>query len=92
MRTKLYFGVLALIWLFSSCSQTPNVSYRTQVGTTFEGYDIYSITIDEHKYLEVHTSITHSGDCPKCRHTMDSIVRVAIHDELVEYEELLRRN
>lgn len=92
MKMKLYYGALVIIWLLSGCSQTPNVSHRTRVGITSGNNIVYSITIDEHKYLEVCSSITHSGDCLKCRRIIDSLVRVAVHDELSEYEELLRRN
>lgn len=81
MKTKLYFGVLALL-LLSGCDRQTVTNTQTTINT-------YRIAIiDKHEYLKVDGvyGMMHSGSCKQCKHEFDSIVRVAIREELRKWK------
>lgn len=82
MKTKLYFGVLALLLLLSGCDK-PTI---TNTQTTINTYRI--AIIDKHEYLKIDGvyGMVHSGSCKQCKYELDSIVRVAIREELRKWK------
>lgn len=82
MKMKLYYGALALLWLLSSCTPSNNVtdSYET-VGTCRNG-DIKKMLINGHEYYWRTYWFTHAGDCKKCKHELDSIVKAAVKEAM----------
>lgn len=50
MKMKLYYGALALLWLFSSCTPSSNVTdNHDKVGTCRNGH-IRALTLNGHTY------------------------------------------
>lgn len=85
MKMKLYYGALALLWLLSSCTPSSNVTDK--VGTchikalTLNG-DIKALTLNGHTYYRQNHWFTHAGDCKKCKHELDSIVKAAVKEAM----------
>lgn len=69
---KLYYGALALLWLLSSCTPSSNVTDK--VGTCRNGH-IKALTLNGHTYYWQNHWFAHAGDCKKCKHELDSIVK-----------------
>lgn len=63
-------------WLLSSCTPSNNVtdSYET-VGTCRNGH-IKALTLNGHHWF------AHAGDCKKCKHELDSIVKAAVKEAM----------
>lgn len=70
MKMKLYYGALALLWLLSSCTPSSNVTDK--VGTCH----IKALTLNGHHWF------AHAGDCKKCKHELDSIVKAAVKEAM----------
>lgn len=82
MKMKLYYGALALLWLLSSCTPSSNVTDNyDKIGTCRSG-DINRMLINEHEYYWRSYWLTHAGDCKKCKHELDSIVKVAVKEAM----------
>ena len=81
MRTKLYFGALALMWLLSGCADSPNAGNGRNVGN-YGGNMYSSFTLNNHEYIVSTYRMAHSGECKQCKHELDSIVRKAIREEI----------
>lgn len=87
MRTKIYYGAIALMWLLSGCSKaTNNVVKESEIGVATSGNSIYNYVINQHDYLFTYInyggSLTHSGECRKCKQELDSIVRNAVKESI----------
>lgn len=76
MKTKLYFGILFLMWLLSSCD----------VESTKPEHSYARLVIDNHEYIDFGYGKSHSGSCKQCKYEIDSIVRVAIREELKKWK------
>lgn len=73
MKMKLYYGALALLWLLSSCTPSSNVTdNHDKVGTCRNG----------HTYYWKNHWFAHAGDCKKCKHELDSIVKAAVKEAM----------
>lgn len=71
MKMKLYYG--ALLWLLSSCTPSDNVTdNHDKVGTCRNG----------HTYYWQNHWFAHAGDCKKCKHELDSIVKAAVKEAM----------
>lgn len=82
MKMKLYYGALALLWLLSSCTPSNNVTDSCEtVGTCRKG-DIKKMLINGHEYYWRVYWFTHAGDCKKCKHELDSIVKAAVKEAM----------
>ena len=80
MKMKLYYGALALLWLLSSCTPSSNVTDNyDKVGTCRNGH-IRALTLNGHTYYWQNHWFAHAGDCKKCKHELDSIVKAAVKD------------
>lgn len=69
MKMKLYYGALALLWLLSSCTPSSN------------GH-IKALTLNGHTYYWKNHWFAHAGDCKKCKHELDSIVKAAVKEAM----------
>ena len=80
MKMKLYYGALALLWLLSSCTPSDNVTdNHDKVGTCRNGH-IRALTLNGHTYYWKNHWFAHAGDCKKCKHELDSIVKAAVKE------------
>lgn len=82
MKLKLYYGAIALLWLLTSCSPTNNITPRETIGIDDSHNRLYSFQINGHEYIHAYHGLTHSGECIKCKHELDSIVRRAVKEVL----------
>ena len=57
-------------WLLSSCTPSDNVTDK--VGTCCNG----------HTYYWQNHWFAHAGDCKKCKHELDSIVKAAVKEAM----------
>lgn len=81
MKMKLYYGALALLWLLSSCTPSNMTDNYDKVGTCRNGY-IKVLTLNGHTYYRQNHWFTHAGDCKKCKHELDSIVKAAVKEAM----------
>lgn len=81
MKMKLYYGALALLWLLSSCTPRSNVIDNPNRVRTSHGY-MYRMFINGHEYYWVGHRFAHAGDCKKCKHELDSIVKTAVKEAI----------
>lgn len=90
MKMKLYYGALALLWLLSSCTPSSNVTdNHDKVGTCRNGH-IKALTLNGHTYYWQNHWFAHAGDCKKCKHELDSIVKAAdVENEVSPDEDIL---
>lgn len=86
MKLKLYYGAIALLWLLTGCTkgdiQNLGVAARDKYGTTYE-----HVRIEGHDYLSGYRSLSHDGNCSKCKQQLDSIVRAAVAEALEDTKE-----
>lgn len=83
MKMKLYYGAIVLLWLLTSCSNfTNNVTPLKRIGTNSNYSGFYSLQINGHEYVYSYYQLAHSGECAKCKHELDSIVRKAVKEVL----------
>ena len=91
MKMKLYYGALALLWLLSSCTPSDNVTdNHDKVGTCRNGHiraltlngHIRALTLNGHTYYWQNHWFAHAGDCKKCKHELDSIVKAAVKEAM----------
>lgn len=82
MKMKLYYGALTLLWLLSSCTPSSNVTDNyDKVGTCRNGH-IKALTLNGHTYYWQNHWFAHAGDCKKCKHELDSIVKAAVKEAM----------
>lgn len=75
MKMKLYYGVIALLWLLSSCD----------VESTGTEHSYARLVIDNHEYIDFGYGKSHSGSCKQCKYELDSIVKNAVSEAFEEY-------
>lgn len=79
MKMKLYYGVLALVWLLSGCNLQPS---EDVVGITWSKQLIKEMIISKHTYLVTYHSVSHSGECKQCKYELDSIIKNAVNEAI----------
>lgn len=67
--------------LLTSCGKSENVTDSKIIGET-SLFQIVSFKVNDHEYINFKTGITHSGECAKCKHELDSIVKNAVNEAL----------
>ena len=71
-----------VLWLLSSCTPSSNVTDNyDKVGTCRNGH-IKALTLNGHTYYWQNHWFAHAGDCKKCKHELDSIVKAAVKEAM----------
>ena len=66
----------------SSCTPSSNVTDNyDKVGTCRNGH-IKALTLNGHTYYWQNHWFAHAGDCKKCKHELDSIVKAAVKEAM----------
>lgn len=80
MKTKIYYIFLLVMLFLTSCG-TKNVNKGEVIGNTGV-FNLISYKINGHEYIKYGNNFTHSGECAKCKHELDSIVKNAVNEAL----------
>lgn len=67
--------------LLTSCSNSENLTERKVIGHYMTN-NIVSYKLNGHEYIIFNNEFTHSGECVKCKHELDSIVKNAVNEAL----------
>lgn len=73
---------LSFALALSSCTPSSNVTdNHDKVGTCRNGH-IRALTLNGHTYYWKNHWFAHAGDCKKCKHELDSIVKAAVKEAM----------
>lgn len=83
MKTKIYYVFLLAVLILASCGKSDNVSEPIIIGES-GSFNLISFKINGHEYIKYNYGydFTHSGDCAKCKHELDSIVKNAVNEAI----------